>query len=150
MNSINLQRYSELYPDMTIKELVEKLQEEKKDTDKKESIRQENEKKWFKELVGKYVSINHNGVSFTIFYVDKEIDCHLTVFEVFNIYRSRSEKKFSIHKERREINKYWFDNPYLVRNFSEKANMKIITEAEYKKIEELYETYSVKLNELNI
>ena len=150
MDSITLQRYSELHPDMTIKELVKKLQQEKEDADEKERIRQENEKKWFKDLVGKYVSINHNGVSFTIFYVNVEADNNLTTFEVFNIYRSRSEKKFSIHKERREIYKYWFDNPYLVRNFGEKANMKIITEAEYKKIEELYETYSVKLNELNI
>lgn len=59
---MNLHRYSELYPDMTIKELVEKLQQDKKDADEKERIRQENEKKWFKDLVGKYVSINHNGV----------------------------------------------------------------------------------------
>ena len=42
MDSIKLQRYSELYPDMTIKELVEKLQQEKKDADEKERIRQEN------------------------------------------------------------------------------------------------------------
>jgi hypothetical protein len=35
MNIVNLQRYSELHPDMTIKELVEKLQQEKKDADKK-------------------------------------------------------------------------------------------------------------------
>lgn len=147
-NTVNLLRYSELYPDMTIKELVEKLQQEKKDADKKERIRQENEEKWFKDLVGKYVSINHNGVSFTIFFVDKEITYQMTSFKVFNVYRDKD--RVSIQEERREINKYWLDNPYLVRNFGEKANMKIITEEEYNKVKELYNTFNKQLKELNI
>ena len=147
-NTVNLQLYSELYPDMTIKEFVEKFQQEKKDTDEKERIRQENEKKWFKDLVGKYVSINHNGVSFTIFFVDKEICCQMTSFEVFNVYHDKN--KISIQKEKREINKYWLDNPYLVRTFGEKANMKIITEEEYNKVKELYNTFNKQLKELNI
>lgn len=148
MDSIQLQRYYKLYPDMTIKELVEKLQQEKKDADEKERIRQENEKKWFKDLVGKYVSINHNGVAFTIFFVDKEISYQMTSFKVFNVYRDKN--KFSIHEERRDINKYWLDNPYLVRTFGEKANMKIITEEEYNKIKELYETFNEQLKKLDI
>lgn len=148
MDSIQLQRYYKLYPDMTIKELVEKLQQEKKDADEKERIRQENEKKWFKDLVGKYVSINHNGVAFTIFFVDKEISYQMTSFKVFNVYRDKN--LFSIHEERRDINKYWLDNPYLVRTFGEKANMKIITEEEYNKIKELYETFNEQLKNLDI
>ena len=147
MDSIDLQRYSKLYPDMTIKELVEKLQQDKKDADEKERIRQENERKWFKDLVGKYVSINHNGVSFTIFFVDKEIS-YMTSFKVFNVYRDKD--KFSIHKENREINKYWFDNPYLIKNYGDKANTKIITEEEYNKVKELYNTFNKQLKELNI
>ena len=148
MNIVNLQRYSELYPDMTIKELVEKLQQEKKDAGKKEKIRQENERKWFKDLVGKYVSINHNGVSFTIFFVDKEISYQMTSFKVFNVYRDKD--KISIQEERRDVNKYWLDNPYLVRNYGEKANMKIITEEEYNKVKELYNTFCEQLEKLNI
>ena len=148
MDSIKLQRYSKLYPDMTIKELVEKLQQEKKDADEKERIRQENEKKWFKDLVGKYVSINHNGVAFTIFFVDKEISYQMTSFKVFNVCRDKNN--FSIHEERRDINKYWLDNPYLVRTFGEKANMKIITEEEYNKIKELYKTFNEQLKNIDI
>lgn len=148
MNTLYLQRYSELYPDMTIKELVEKLQQEKKDADEKERIRQENERKWFKELVGKYVSINHNGVAFTIFFVDKEISYQMTSFKVFNVYRDKDN--FSIQEERREINKYWLDNPYLKSNYVEKANMKIITEEEYNKVKELYKTFSEQLKNLDI
>lgn len=147
-NTVNLQIYSELYPNMTIKELVEKLQQEKKDADEKERIRQKNEEKWFKDLVGKYVSINHNGVSFTIFFVDKEICCQMTSFNVFNVYRDKD--KISINEERRGINKYWLDNPYLVRTSGEKAKMKIITEEEYNKIKELYNTFNKQLKELNI
>lgn len=146
-NTVYLQRYSELYPDMTIKELVEKLQQEKKDADEKESIRQENEKKWFKDLVGKYVSINHNGVAFTIFFVDKEIS-YMTSFKVFNVYRDKD--KFSIQQENREINKYWFDNPYLIKNYGDKANMKIITEEEYNKVKELYKTFNKQFKNLDI
>jgi hypothetical protein len=115
---------------------------------KKEKIRQENERKWFKDLVGKYVSINHNGVSFTVFFVDKEITYQMTNFKVFNVYRDKD--KISIQEERREINKYWLDNPYLVRNFGEKANMKIITEEEYNKVKEIYNTFNKQLKELNI
>lgn len=137
-NTVNLQLYSKLYPDMTIKELVEKLQQDKKDDDEKERIRQENERKWFKDLIGKYVSINHNGNAFTIFFVDKEIS-QMTSFEVFNVYHDKN--KISIQKERRGINKYWLDNPYLVRGYDEKANMKIITEEEYNKVKELYDNF---------
>jgi hypothetical protein len=133
---------------MTIKELVEKLQQEKKDADEKERIRQENEKKWFKDLVGKYVSINHNGYSFTIFFVDKEISGQMSSFKVFNVYRNNGS--MSIQEERRDINKYWLDNPYLVRTFGEKANMKIITEEEYNKVKEIYNTFNKQLKELNI
>ena len=148
MNTLNLQRYSELYPYITIKELVEKLWQEKKDADEKERMRQENETKWFKDLVGKYVSINHNGVAFTIFFVDKEISCQMTSFKVFNVYCDKN--KISIQEERRDINKYWFDNPYLVRNYGEKANTKIITEEEYNKVKELYNTFREQLEKLNI
>ena len=150
MNTVNLQRYSELYPDMTIKELVEKIQQDKKDVDEKERIRQENERKWFKDLVGKYVSINHNGVSFTIFFVDKEFSCsyQMTSFKVYDVCRDKN--KVSIQEERRGINKYWLDNPYLVRTFGEKANMKIITEEEYNKVKELYNTLSKQLKNLDI
>lgn len=145
MDSIKLQRYSKLYPDMTIKELVEKLQQEKKDADEKERILQENEKKWFKDLVGKYVSINHNGVAFTIFFVDKEISYQRTSsFKVFNVYRDKN--KFSIHEETIEINRYWLD----IKTFGEKPNMKIITEEEYNKIKELYETFNEQLKNLDI
>lgn len=145
MDSIQLQRYYKLYPDMTIKELVEKLQQEKKDADEKERIRQENEKKWFKDLVGKYVSINHNGVAFTIFFVDKEISYQRTSsFKVFNVYRDKN--KFSIHQETIEINRYWLD----IKTFGEKANMKIITEEEYNKIKELYKTFNEQLKNLDI
>lgn len=147
MDNIALQRYSELYPDMTIKELVKKLNQEKKDADEKERIRRDNEKKWFDNLIGKYVSINHNSVAFTIFFVDKEIS-YMTSFKVFNVYRDKD--KISIQKEIRDINKYWFDNPYLIKNYGEKANMKIITEEEYNKIEKLYKTFNKQLKNLDI
>lgn len=127
---------------------MKNFNKKKKDADEKERIRQENEKKWFKDLVGKYVSINHNGVAFTIFFVDKEISYQMTSFKVFNVYRDKNQ--VSIHEERRDINKYWLDNPYLVRTFGEKANMKIITEEEYNKIKELYETFNEQLKNLDI
>lgn len=127
---------------------MKNFNKKKKDADEKERIRQENEKKWFKDLVGKYVSINHNGVAFTIFFVDKEISYQMTSFKVFNVYRDKNQ--FSIHEERRDINKYWLDNPYLVRTFGEKPNMKIITEEEYNKIKELYKTFNEQLKNLDI
>jgi hypothetical protein len=72
----------------------------------------------------------------------------MTSFKVFNVYRDKD--KISIQEERRDVNKYWLDNPYLVRNYGEKANMKIITEEEYNKIKELYNTFNKQLKELNI
>ena len=150
-NTVNLQRYSQMYPDMTIKELVEKLEQEKEEEEKKEKIRQENERKWFEDLIGEYVSINHNGCSFTVFKVDKPFNYALSInFMVYNVYRSPREGKFSIQKENRPINKYWIDNPYLQRSYGEKVNMKIITKEEYNKIEELYKTFGEDLKKLDI
>lgn len=151
MKDLTLQRYSELYPDMTIKELVEELKREKEEEEKKEKIRQENERKWFEDLIGKYVSINHNGCSFTVFKVDKTFDyTQFANFTVYNVYCSPKECKFSIHKENRDINKCWIDNPYLIRNYGDKAKMKLITKEEYDKIEELYKMFSQSLKNLNI
>lgn len=151
MDDYYLNRYAQQYPDMTVKEFVEEMKRIKKETEEQEKIRQENEKKWFEDLIGKYVSIEHNRVSFTVFYVDKIFNHQLsTNFTVFNIYRSETEKKFSIQKENREINKLWLDNPYLIRSYGEKAKMKIITKEEYNNIEKLYNDFSEELKNINI
>ena len=112
---------------------------------KKEEIRRDNEIKWFNDLIGKYVSINHNGVAYTVLYVDKTPVYGLcTRYDVFNVYWSKN--KFSIEKEvGREINNHWFKCPYSEISYGgEHSSMKIITKEEYQEIEKTFNEYKTK------
>ena len=143
--------FSEMHPEMTLKEFADNLKEKEEETKKKEQIRRDNEIKWFDDLIGKYVSINHNGVSYTVLYVDKTPVYGLsTKYDVFNVYRSRN--KFSIEKEvGREINEHWFKCPYSEISYGgEHSSMKIITKEEYEEIEKTYNEYKTKGELLNL
>jgi hypothetical protein len=143
--------FSEMHPEMTLREFADSLKEKEEETRKKEQIRRDNEKKWFEDLIGKYVSINHNGDAYTVLYVDKTPGYGLsTKYDVFNVYRSKN--KFSIEKEkRREINKLWFKCPYSEPSYGgEHSSMKIITKEEYEEIEKTYNEYKTQGELLNL
>ena len=141
--------FSETHPEMTLKEFADSLKENEEKLRKEEEIRQNNERKWFDDLVGKYVSINHNGAAYTVLYVDKTPNS-CSNYDVFNVYRSIY--KFSIEKEnKREINNLWFKCPYSkIAYGGEHSSMKIITKEEYQEIEKTYNEYKTKGELLNL
>lgn len=143
--------FSETHPGMTLKEFADSLKEKEEELKKKEEIRRDNEIKWFNDLIGKYVSINHNCVAYTVLYVDKTPVYGLcTRYDVFNVYWSKN--KFSIEKEvGREINKHWFKCPYSEISYGgEHSSMKIITKEEYQEIEKTFNEYKTKGELLNL
>lgn len=151
MDNRQIIAFSETHPEMTLKEFADSLKENEEKLRKEEEIRRKDEKKWFDDLIGKYVSINHNGVSYTVLYVDKTpVHGACTRYDVFNVYRSRD--KFSIEKEKgREVNKYWFKCPYSEISYGgEHSSMKIITKEEYQEIEKTYNEYQSKGKLLNL
>lgn len=149
MDNKQIINFSEMHPEMTLKEFADNLKKNEEELMKKEQIRSDNEIKWFNDLIGKYVSINHNGAAYTVLYVDKTPNS-CTNYDVFNVYRSKN--KFSIEKEdKREINKLWFKCPYSKISYGgEHSSMKIITKEEYQEIEKTYNEYKTKGKLLNL
>lgn len=102
--------YYRSYPDATIKEFIDYTKEQDRRRQEAETERYNNCIDWYKNLEGRYFIINFNGTSYLAVYVD-----HWPSTEFNNKYQSYgiSTDKYSIIDEKgRDINRYWFKNPY--------------------------------------
>ena len=102
--------YYRSHPDATIKEFIDYTKEQDRRKQEAENERYNNCIDWYKNLEGRYFIINFNGTSYLAVYVDRWPST-----EFNNKYQSYgiSTDKYSIIDEKgREINRYWFKNPY--------------------------------------
>lgn len=143
-----LEIYAKRYPNISIEQLIEKIKKERKPTLADDDIRKENEEKWFKNLIGKYILIDFVSSSF-IFHCNKLLlgpfyDV-LNIVDGFSIYRS--PEGFELTKQEKAINYLWFNCPYTNRIGSSDTKIEIITEEKYKQIAEIYNTMNSQLKE---
>ena len=145
MHIEELENYSKRYPNITVEELIENIKKEKKQALVDDETRKENEKKWFEDLIGKYILIDFNDKSYVVFYCDKSImsSFYDTKFECFNIHRT--SKGFDLSKEKRGINYLWFNCPYTNQFGCDSAKITFITEEKYNQIAEIYNTMESRL-----
>lgn len=143
-----LEIYAKKYPNISVEELIEKIKKERKPTFADDDIRKENEEKWFKDLIGKYILIDFGSSSF-IFHCNKSLlgsfyDV-LNIVDGFNIYRS--PEGFELTKREKAINYLWFNCPYTNCIDSSDTKIEIITEEKYRQIVEIYNTMKSQLKE---
>lgn len=144
-----LEIYAKRYPNIRIEQLIENIKKEKKQTlADDDKIRKENEEKWFKDLIGKYILIDFNGLSMIVFHCDKSLlrPFNNNKFECFSI--GRSTKGYTLTKDERKISHLWFNCPYSnkIDNIV-KTKIEIITEEKYNQITEIYNTMKPQLKE---
>lgn len=145
-----LEIYAKRYPNISVEELIENIKKEKKQTlADDDKIRKENEEKYFKDLIGKYILIDFGKSSF-IFHCNKSLlgsfyDA-LDIVDGFSIYRS--PKGFELTKQEKAINYLWFNCPYTNRiGGADDTKIEIITEEKYNQLVEIYNTMESQLKE---
>jgi len=146
---------------MTVGELKEYIRKQSDEAKRKEDKKKQDIREWFDSYVGKCISINHNGSSFTVFKMTKpfELGKLCTKFPVrYNIYdgtRYSDSKSNCLRVEKEvdsEINKLWMNCPYddECRVSGPSGTMKVITEEDYDKIVALYDSMKTQITDLKI
>lgn len=146
---------------MTVGELKEYIRKQAADAKSKEDKRKQDIRDWFDSYVGKCISINRNGSSFTVFKMTKpfELGKLCTKFPVlYNIYdgpRYSDSKSNCLRVEEEvdsEINKLWMNCPYddECRVGGKTGTMKVITEEEYNRVAALYDSLKIQIAELKL
>jgi hypothetical protein len=132
-NESPIEIYYQSHPDATIKEFIDYTKEQDRRRQEAETERYNNCIDWYKNLEGRYFIINFNGTSFLAVYVDRWPST-----EFNNKYQSYgiSTDKYSIINEKgRDINRYWFKNPYEKPYFGQNdGSCKEITKEEFEDI----------------
>ena len=145
-----LEIYAKKYPNISVEELIENIKKERNQTLEDDDIRRENEAKWFKDLIGKYILIDFNGLSIIVFHCDKSLlrPFDKNKFECFSI--GRSTKGYTLSKDERKISHLWLNCPYTNKIFDDsivKTKIEIITEEKYNQIVKTYNTMKSQLKE---
>lgn len=145
----NVKEYLKLHPDASLKDYVDYTISSEKEYEEKENERYKNCEDWYKGLEGRYFIINFNGSSFCVIKVDKWPSTPFSnIYDCYNIYLQYN----GINFEQREVNRFWFNNPY-EKNFYGRGATKCkeITKEEYedianksKKIKEILESINLK------
>ena len=140
--------YYRNHPDATIKEYLEYCRKLKENEKLNENTRYENCIEWYKNLQDRYFILNMNNVSFIALYVDKwpdtEYDNRYTCYNI-NI------EKPNIIKDKREINRLWFKNPYEKPYYGEYyGGCKEITKEEFDSIVQKYNTIETLVKSINV
>ena len=146
---------------MTVGELKEYIQKQSDDAKNKEEKKKQDIRDWFDSYVGKCISINYNGSSFTVFKMTKpfELGKLCTKFPVlYNVYdgaRFSDSKSNCLHVEKEvdsEINRLWMNCPYddECRVGGKTGSMKVITEEEYNIVVELYDSLKSQITDLKV
>jgi len=110
----NIESPIEIYYKNHPKALVEEyLQYVKEENERKKAI--ENERynnciDWYKNLEGRYFIIDFNGTSFLAVYVDRWPSNEFN--NKYQCYAISTDKYSIIDENGREVNRYWFKNPY--------------------------------------
>lgn len=140
--NVDIEIFYRSNPDATLKDYFDAC----KKAD--EEIRKNNELKnnWYKELANRYFIINFNGASFCVVKVDKWPD---TNYENLYLCYNVNINAKTIEKEKRKVNRYWFNNPF--ENSGLSCNKcKEISEDEFNKIAEAYEQIEKLVDSINI
>jgi hypothetical protein len=109
MDNINIFEYYKTHPDASIKDYLDYVNEyrEKEQKEREEKIK--NCEEWYKALAGRYFVFDFNGCSFCAVKVDKWPSNEFrNKYDCYNIDARRQGIVF----ENRDINRYWFNNPY--------------------------------------
>lgn len=109
MDNINIFEYYKTHPDASIKDYLDYVNEyrEKEQKEREEKIK--NCENWYKALAGRYFVFDFNGCSFCAVKVDKWPSNEFrNKYDCYNI----DTRCQGIVFENRDINRYWFNNPY--------------------------------------
>lgn len=146
-----IDEYLKLNPNASLKDWGDYLTSCEEATKQYENEQYKKCEDFYKELEGRYFIINFNGASFCIIKVDKwPSNQYVNKYDCYNIYND--SYKSSIEFERRNINRYWFNNPYEKKYYgSGSTKCKEITKEEYddivdkaKKIKEIIGSINLK------
>jgi len=145
------EEYLKQHPNCSLAEYINYKQITTKEEAKLKQERIENIKQWYNNLVGKYFIINFNGVSFIAVHINTPINPYsvCTDYEVYDICANNFEKYYSIRKEKRPVNRFWFQNPYEFGN-SHYTKVKEITREYYNSIGEIYNVVKGTIESLNL
>ena len=148
MEITELELYAKKYPNISIEQLIENIKKESDKTPEEDAIRKENEKKWFEDLIGKYIRIDFPSSHFSlVFHCNESLlgsFYHVKVVG-FNFYRT--SEGFELAKDEKAINYLWFNCPYTNRIVPEDTKMEIITEEKYNQLVEIYNAMDSQLKE---
>ena len=131
--------YYKTHPDATIKDFIDFIKEETRRKNEAERERSEKCTNWYKELAGRYFIFNFNGSSFLAVYVDH---CPSNEFNnKYQCYGISIKDSYCISNQNgREVNRYWFKNPYeeiTKEEFDDIAN-------KYSQIKDIVESINLK------
>ena len=147
METNYIKSYLSSHPEASLKDYVDYLDSIEKEKRDKETERQNNERKYFESMIGKYFIINFNNSSYIVVYIDKLISGTRDKFKCYDIIIGQ---KFSIECEIREFNKFWFiNNPYLPPVLGQACQWtKEISKEEYEAIVKQYEEITSIFNHI--
>ena len=142
--------YYNTHPDATIKEFIDFVKEETRRKNEAERERSEKCTNWYKELAGRYFIINFNGSSFLAIYVD-----HWPSNEFNNKYQcygiSIKDSYCISNQNGREVNRYWFKNPYEKPYYGRnEGSCKEITKEEFDDIANKYSQIKDIVESINL
>ena len=149
MNNSDIEIYFNSHPDATIKEYLDYVKA--KDIEKKEyeSEREKNRIEWYKALEGRCFIITFHSRAHIVLKVTEWPNAEFkNKYLCYNIY---IDPNYIIKEENREVNRYWFKNPYEKPYYGQnEGSCKEISEEMYNEIVEKCEKVEEIINSINI
>ena len=108
-NTSEIYKYYATHPNASIGDYLDYVKSCEADTREKENERQKNCTDWYKALAGRYFILDFNGNSFCAVKVDSWPSTEFkNRYDCYNI----NLRYKGMYFESRDINRYWFNNPY--------------------------------------
>jgi len=141
--------YYQTNPNGSIKDYIEYVNNYKKEEQSKEEERLKNRNEWYKSLEGRCFLISFHSNAHIVLKVTKWPDTEFrNQYLCYNIYYNPNR---IIKEENRDVNRYWFKNPYEKPYYGQnEGSCKEISEETYNEIVEKYTRIEEIINSIDI
>ncbi len=149
MSNSDIEIYFKSHPDATVKEYLDYIKAKNTEKIEAENERQKKCIEWYKSLEGRCFLISFHSNAHIVLKVTKWPDTEFqNSYLCYNIYYNPN---YIIKEENRDVNRYWFKNPYEKPYYGQKeGSCKEISEEKYNEIAEKYAQIEEITNSINV